>query len=291
MWGPTGLDPAVQRLVRQHDVVAPAGRAGHGSGAPGAHHPGPPHRPRASRRCCSGVGRSSASGSPSAWRRASSTPTTPSPSPRRSGALVGIATMGLWERRATWAGRVGLAAGLGRRSSGATCCSAAPRTGSPRSGPSCSSSALLGVVAILALPLLRSVPKLAVGLVAVLGLGAALAAPLVLHRGHRGHAAHRGHPVGDPDPGAVARAVPAAVPGRRPGGVPPRLPGGGFRRRPRWLSRAAPAPPVGRRFRGRLPRRRRRSPAATAPGSGFGAGGGVRPVARVAEPASAAAGS
>jgi hypothetical protein len=36
----------------------------------------------------------------------------------------------------------------------------------------------LGVVAIVALPLLRAVPKLAVGLVAALGLGAALAAPL-----------------------------------------------------------------------------------------------------------------
>ena len=37
---------------------------------------------------------------------------------------------------------------------------------------------VLGVAAILALPLLRRIPKLAIGLVAVLGLGAALAAPL-----------------------------------------------------------------------------------------------------------------
>ena len=45
--GPDGVDAAVQRLVREHDVVAAAGRTGHGCGAPPRHHPCPSHRPRA----------------------------------------------------------------------------------------------------------------------------------------------------------------------------------------------------------------------------------------------------
>ena len=53
------------------------------------------------------------------------------------GALVGIATMGLWERRGSWVGRVGLAAGLGATVIWSSCCSAAPRTGFPPSGRSC----------------------------------------------------------------------------------------------------------------------------------------------------------
>ncbi len=38
------------------------------------------------------------------------------------GGLVGIATMGLWERRATWAGRIGLAAGLAATVIWRPCC-------------------------------------------------------------------------------------------------------------------------------------------------------------------------
>ena len=53
------------------------------------------------------------------------------------GGLVGIATMGLWQRRGTWAGRVGLAAGLARHGGlGLRPARAARRTGSPRCGPS-----------------------------------------------------------------------------------------------------------------------------------------------------------
>ncbi len=94
------------------------------------------------------------------------------------GALVGIATMGLWERRDRWTARLGLAAALavtvwwsyellGRTSDWF-----------PALRPFVAVAGALGVVAILVLPLLRSVPKLAVALVSVLGLGAALAAPL-----------------------------------------------------------------------------------------------------------------
>ena len=94
------------------------------------------------------------------------------------GALVGIATMGLWERRERWTARLGLAAALavtvwwsyellGRTSDWF-----------PALRPFVAVAGALGVVAILALPLLRSVPKLAVALVSVLGLSAALAVPL-----------------------------------------------------------------------------------------------------------------
>ena len=92
--------------------------------------------------------------------------------------LVGISTMGLWQRRSRWVGRVCLAAGLL-----VTCVWGfvlLDRT--PDWFPFLRFVVLmvgiLGAVAILALPWLRNTPKLAAGLVAGLGLGAALAAPL-----------------------------------------------------------------------------------------------------------------
>ena len=110
--GPDGVDAAVQRLVREHDVVAAAGRPRDGCGAPRSSPSGPVAPTASGPRSCSGAARWSASAWSSAWRRASSTPTTPSPWRRRSARWSGIGTMGLWERRATWVGRVGLAAGL-----------------------------------------------------------------------------------------------------------------------------------------------------------------------------------
>jgi len=94
------------------------------------------------------------------------------------GGLVGIATMGLWERRDSWAGRVGLAAGLA--ATVIWSCMLLGRTPDwfPALRPFVAVVGALGVVAILALPLLRTVPKLAVALVVALGFGAALAAPL-----------------------------------------------------------------------------------------------------------------
>jgi 4-amino-4-deoxy-L-arabinose transferase-like glycosyltransferase len=94
------------------------------------------------------------------------------------GALVGIGTMGLWERRASWVGRVGLAAALAVTV--VWTCVLLGRTPDwfPALRPFVAVMGTFGVVAILALPLLRSVPKLAVGLAAVLGLGAAMVVPL-----------------------------------------------------------------------------------------------------------------
>ena len=94
------------------------------------------------------------------------------------GALVGIATMGLWQRRESWAGRIGLAAGLAATVIWSYVLLGRTSDWFPALRPFVAVVGTLGVVAILALPLLRSVPKLAVGLVAALGLGAALAAPL-----------------------------------------------------------------------------------------------------------------
>jgi hypothetical protein len=74
----------------------------------------------------------------------------------------------------------------------------------------------LGVVAILALPLLRSVPKLAIGLVTVLGFGAALAAPLFSTVAT----------AATPHNGAIPSVTPTASGGfGGPGGG---FPGGGF---------------------------------------------------------------
>ena len=94
------------------------------------------------------------------------------------GGLVGIATIGLWQRRDSWAGRIGLAAGLA--ATVVWSCVLLGRTADwfPALRLFVAVAGALGVVAILALPLLRSAPKLAVGLVGALGLSAALAAPL-----------------------------------------------------------------------------------------------------------------
>ena len=94
------------------------------------------------------------------------------------GALVGIGTMGLWQRRATWVGRVGLAAGLAATVVWSYILLGRTSEWFPALRPFVAVVGALGVVAILALPLLRSLPKLAIALVATLGLGAALAAPL-----------------------------------------------------------------------------------------------------------------
>ncbi len=94
------------------------------------------------------------------------------------GALVGIATMGLWQRRASWVGRLGLAAGLAATVSWSYYLLGRTSDWFPSLRPFVAVVGTLGVIGILVLPLLRRVPKLAVGAVAVLGLAAALAAPL-----------------------------------------------------------------------------------------------------------------
>ena len=94
------------------------------------------------------------------------------------GGLVGIATMGLWERRSTWAGRLGLAGALAATVWWAYVLLGRTSNWFPALRPFVLVAGAMGVVAILLLPLLRSVPKLAVAVVSLLGLGAALAAPL-----------------------------------------------------------------------------------------------------------------
>ncbi len=142
------------------------------------------------------------------------------------GALVGIGTMSLWERRATWVGRGGLAAGLAATVIWSYVLLGRTSNWFPALRPFVAVVGILGVVAILALPLLRSVPKLAVGVVAILGLGAALAAP----------AFSTVATAGTPHEGAIPSVTPTPAGGQGgpggafPGGFAGRFPGGGFRR-------------------------------------------------------------
>jgi 4-amino-4-deoxy-L-arabinose transferase-like glycosyltransferase len=92
--------------------------------------------------------------------------------------LVGISVMALWRRRGTWVGRLCLAGGLGATMAWGYVLLGRTSEWFPFLRGFLLVAGGLGVVAIVALPLLRAVPKLAVGLVAALGLGAALAAPL-----------------------------------------------------------------------------------------------------------------
>ena len=170
------------------------------------------------------------------------------------GGLVGIATMGLWQRRDRLVGRLGLAAGLAATVVWTYVLLGRTSDWFPALRPFVAVAGTLGVVAILALPLLRSVPKLAVGLVAALGLGAALAAPLFSTVAT----------AATPHTGAIPSVTPSAAGGFGggpgggfPGGPGGRLPGafagGGFP--------GGAAPPFGGGF----------------PGAGTGAGTGGFP--------------
>jgi 4-amino-4-deoxy-L-arabinose transferase-like glycosyltransferase len=143
------------------------------------------------------------------------------------GALVGIATMGLWERRATWAGRLGLAAGLGATVWWSAALLGRTSDWFPALRPLILAAGVLGVVAILALPLLHAVPKLAIGAVAALGLGAALAAPLISTVATAATPHNGAIPSVTPAPAGGQGGPGGGFPGGRGGG---RFPGGGFRR-------------------------------------------------------------
>jgi 4-amino-4-deoxy-L-arabinose transferase-like glycosyltransferase len=169
--------------------------------------------------------------------------------------LVGISTMGLWQRRSRWMARACLAAGLL-----ATCIWGfvlLDRT--PDWFPFLRffvlTVGILGAAAILALPWLRHTPKLAVGLVAGLGLSAALAAPLFSSIAT----------AATPHSGAIPTVTPTPAIG---GGFGGGFPGGGF---------AAGAPGAGR---GGFPRLG--GTGGTGAGAGgsfprFGGTGGTRP--------------
>ncbi len=142
------------------------------------------------------------------------------------GALVGIATMGLWQRRATWVGRLGLAAGLAATVVWSYVLLGRTSDWFPALRPFVVVVGALGVVAILALPLLRNVPKLAIALVALLGFGAALAAPLFSTVAT----------AATPHSGAIPTVTPTPAGGRGgpggggfPGGFAGRFPGGARR--------------------------------------------------------------
>jgi 4-amino-4-deoxy-L-arabinose transferase-like glycosyltransferase len=92
--------------------------------------------------------------------------------------LVGIGTMGLWQRRSTWVGRAGLAAGLAATTAWGFVLLNRTSDWFPPLRYLVLIAGSLGVLAILLLPWLRRTPRLAIALVAVLGFGAALAAPL-----------------------------------------------------------------------------------------------------------------
>ena len=133
------------------------------------------------------------------------------------GALVGIATMGLWERRATWAGRAGLAAALAVTVAWSALLLGRTSDWFPALRPFVIVVGVLGVLAILGLPYLRRAPKAAVGLVAALGLGAALAAPLFSTVAT----------AATPHNGAIPSVTPSPAGGQGgPGGGG--FPGGGF---------------------------------------------------------------
>ncbi len=171
------------------------------------------------------------------------------------GGLVGIGTMGLWQRRSTWAGRIGLAAALLATSIwGFVLLDRTPEW-FPFLRFVVLVGGILGAAAILALPLLRPVPKLAVGLVAVLGLGSALVAPL-FSTVATASVPHTGAiPTVTPTPAGAGFGGGGFGGGRGPGGFP------GF-------SRAGARPGAGRGFAGGFP-------GGAAPTGGFpGAGAG-----------------
>ncbi len=94
------------------------------------------------------------------------------------GALVGMGTMSLWQRRTLWVGRSALAAALVVTTIWAVVLLNRTPDWFPWLRVVVAVAGALGALAILALPWLRRIPKLAIGLVAILGFGAALAAPL-----------------------------------------------------------------------------------------------------------------
>jgi 4-amino-4-deoxy-L-arabinose transferase-like glycosyltransferase len=93
-------------------------------------------------------------------------------------ALTGIGAVGLWQRRSRWTARICLAAALMATSIwGFVLLDRTPQW-FPALRVVVMVAGVLGSLAILALPWLRHTPRLAVGLVVGLGLGAALVTPL-----------------------------------------------------------------------------------------------------------------
>ena len=190
------------------------------------------------------------------------------------GALVGIATMGLWQRRASWVGRVGLAAALAATVVWSYVLLGRTSDWFPALRPFVAVVGALGVVAILALPLLRNIPKLAIVLVATLGFGAALAAPLFSTVATAATPHSGAIPSATPTPaggaGGPRRRVRQAVPAASRGGAFRRAFGGGFPRAGGGSQVAAVSPEPGASRPGRAPVRARSRAERLRSGAGAG---------------------
>ncbi len=91
--------------------------------------------------------------------------------------LIGVGTVGLWQRRSSWVGRIGLAGALAVTTAWGYALLERTPTWFPALRVIVLVTGIAGVLALLALPLLRSMSSLAVAAVAGLGLTAALVAP------------------------------------------------------------------------------------------------------------------
>jgi 4-amino-4-deoxy-L-arabinose transferase-like glycosyltransferase len=137
------------------------------------------------------------------------------------GGLVGIATFGLWQRRESWAARGALAGALGVTVVWTVVLLGRTPDWFPALRPLVAVVGALGVVGILALPLVRRAPRAAVAVVAALAFGAALAVPLFSTVAT----------ATTPHDSAIPSVTPTAVGGLGgPGGFAGGGPGGGFRR-------------------------------------------------------------
>ena len=175
------------------------------------------------------------------------------------GALIGMGTMSLWERRASWFARAALAAALAVTLVWSYLLLDRTPTWFPWLRATVVVAGALGVLAILALPWLRRIPTLAIALVAVLGFGAALAAPLFSTIAT----------AATPHSGAIPSVTPSPAGGfGGPGGF------GGF----------GGAGGAGGRWHGRAGAVSAAAPSAAAPEVLSGLAASLRPAAALAEP-------
>jgi 4-amino-4-deoxy-L-arabinose transferase-like glycosyltransferase len=187
--------------------------------------------------------------------------------------LVGIGTMALWQRRTTWVGRIGLAAGLATTTAWGFVLLHQTSDWFPPLRFAVLVGGSLGVIAILVLPLLRQVPRVAIALIATLGFGAALAAPLFSTVAT----------AATPHTGSIPSVTPTSSSGFGPGGGGGGRPGGGF-----GFGRNGTAPGGFTPGAGGLPAGGFGGGTGTRPTGGFGGfggGTGTRPTGRGFGPA------
>jgi len=135
--------------------------------------------------------------------------------------LIGVGTIGLWRRRASWVGRAGLAGALAATAAWAFALLGRTPGWFPGLRVVVLVAGLVGAVGLLALPLLRALPSIPVSTVAGLALGVALVAP----------AFSTVATAATPHDGAIPSVTPTPAGGQRgPGGLAGGPQGrGGFR--------------------------------------------------------------